>query len=285
VAIVVTRRCPQFVRDAVRGMPVLNVDGRLTNPLGRIDLAVGVIGTMLHPQNKTARLRRRCALAVTCLAKSDEDDEPEALSLVNSWFSRSGGFKTASRSDPYEKQQGAFLKQLPQILAAGLALHLVWAMDLHHRTQLTGGASLNKAIAIMLRYPVWPDSLSERSIRSAWSRRKSVAPLCAAFALVFDEAHRTPSGEVEECHKIEERLKIAYDDDLPLTLALAAAYERFGSSFRSHGNDRPLLDPNKIWRLRGVEANETFVPPPLPSEMLAVAQEYDAPLNAAYRSH
>jgi hypothetical protein len=263
-------------------MPVLNVDGRLTNPLGRIDLALDVVDTMLHPENKTKRLRRRCALAVTCLAMSDQNDEPEALAQVNSWFSRSGGFKTASRSEPYEKQQGAFLKQLPQILAAGAALHLVWAMDLHHRTQLTGGASLNKAIAIMLKYPVWPDSLSERSIRGAWSLRKSVAPLCAAYALVFNKALRTPSGEIEERHKIEERQKIAYEEDLHLTLALAAAYERFGSSFRPHGNDRPLLDPKKIWQLRGVEAVENFVPPPLPSEVLAVAQEYRAPLNAAY---
>jgi len=264
-------------------MRFLDAGERLTNPFGRIDLAADLLDVMLHPQNKTARLRRRSALAETCLAMSDQNDEREALAQVNSWFSRSGGFKTASRSDPYEKQQGAFLKQLPQILAAGAALHLVWAMDLHHRTQLTGGASLNKAIAIMLKYPVWPDSLSERSIRGAWSSRKSVAPLCAAYALVFNEALRTPSGEGEERRKIEERQKIAYDEDLHLTLALAAAYERFGSSFLSHGQDHPLLDPKKIWQVRGVEADETFVPPPLPSEMLAVAQEYRAPLNAAYR--
>jgi hypothetical protein len=262
-------------------MPLLDASERLTDPFGRIDLAADVLDVMLHPQNKTARLRRRSALAETCLAMSDENDEPEALTQVNSWFSRSGGFKTASRSDPYEKQQQAFLKQLPQILAAGAALHLVWAMHLHHRTQLTGGASLNKAIAILLKYPVWPDSLSERSIRGAWSRRKSAAPLCAAYALVFNEAIRTPSGEIEERHKIEERLKTAYKEDLHLTLAIVAAYQQFGCSFRTRG-DRPLLAPQEIWRLRGVEADESFLPPPLPSEMVAVAEAYRAPLNAAY---
>jgi hypothetical protein len=263
-------------------MPVLNVDERLTTPLGRIDLAADVIDVMLHPQDETARLRRRSALAVTCLAMSDQDDEPEALLRVASWFSMSGGFKTASLSDPYEKQQRVFLKELPPILAVGAALHLVWAMDLHHRTQLAGGASLNKAIAIMLKYPVWPDSLSERSIRSAWSRRKSVAALCAAYALFFNNALRTPSGEFADLDKIEGRVKIAFDGDLHLTLAIAAAYQQFGSSFRPHG-DRPLLAEEEIWQLRGVEANEAFLPPPLPSEMLAVAQEYRAPLNAAYR--
>ena len=264
-------------------MPVLDVGERFTTELGRIDLAVDVLDAMLHPLNETARLRRRSALAMTCLSMRGRDDEPEALAQVRLWFRKAGGFNTGCRSDPYEKQQTAFLRQLPQILVAGTALHLVWAMDVHHRDQLTGGASLNKAIAIMLQYPVWPESLSERSIRSAWSHRKSVAGLCAAYALVFIDALRTPSGEFEELRKIEERQKIAYDENLHLTLALAAAYERFGSSFRPHGNDRPLLDPKKIWQLRGVEADETFVPPPLPSEMLAVAQEYRAPLNAAYR--
>jgi hypothetical protein len=258
-------------------MPILNVGERLTTSFGRIDLAADVIGAMVHPRDKTARLRRRSALAMTCLGMSDQDDEPEALTQVKLWFRRSGSFKTASRSDPYDKQQTAVLRQLPHILAAGTALHLIWAMDAHHRNQLAGGASLNKAMAIMLNYPVWPDGLSSRSLWSAWARLKSVAHLCAAFAFNFREAFRAPSGELDE------RLEIAYDQDLHLTLALIAAYERFGSSFRPHGNERPLLDPGEIWRLRGIEADETFLPPPLPLEMLEVVQGYHAPLNAAYR--
>jgi hypothetical protein len=86
-----------------------------------------------------------------------------------------------------------------------------------------------------------------------------------------------PPGETDEW------LKIAYDQELHRTLSLAAAYERFGMGFRPHGNERPLLDPGKIWRLRGIEADGSFLPPPLPSEMLAVAQRYRAPLSNAYR--
>jgi hypothetical protein len=48
-------------------MPVLDVGERLTTPLGRIDLAADVIGAMVHPGDKTGRLRRRSALAMTCL--------------------------------------------------------------------------------------------------------------------------------------------------------------------------------------------------------------------------
>jgi hypothetical protein len=119
--------------------------------------------------------------------------------------------------------------------------------------------------------------LSERSFWSAWSCYKPAAPLCAAFTSALHEAFRTPSGEVDE------RLKIAYVEDLHHTLAMAAAYERFGSSFTPHGNERPLLDPGEVWQLRGIQADKTVLPPPLPPEMLVVAQEYRAPLNAAYR--
>jgi hypothetical protein len=208
---------------------------------------------------------------------SDQDDEPDTLSQVKFWFRRSGSFKTASRSNPYDKQQKMFLKQLLQILAAGSALHLVWAMDAHHRHQLAGGASLSKAIAVMLSYPPSPSTLSERSFWSAWSRYKSAAPLCAAFTSAFHYAFQAPSGEIDE------RLKIAYVENLDLTLALAAAYERFGSSFIPHGHKGPLLAPRELWHLDGIDADETFLPPHLPQEMLEVAKEYHASLKAPYR--
>jgi hypothetical protein len=98
-------------------MPVLNVGERLTALHGRIDLAADVIGVMVHPKDKTAMARRRSALAETLLGMRDHDDEPEAVAQVKVWFRRAGGFRTANQSDPYDKQQAAFLRQLPQILA------------------------------------------------------------------------------------------------------------------------------------------------------------------------
>jgi hypothetical protein len=259
-------------------MPVLNVGQRLTTPHGRIDLAADVIGIMVHPKDKTTIARRRSALAVTLLGMSEPDhDEPEAVAQVKSWFRRAGGFRTASQSDPYDKQQAAFLRQFPQILAAGTALHLVWAMNLYHQKQLVGGASLSKAIAIIMESSVWSSNLSERSLWSAWSNYKTAAHLCAAFSSAFHEAFQMPLGERDE------GLKIAYDQELHVTLALAMAYQKFGSGFRPHGQERPLLDPGEIWLLRGINPDEAFRPPPLPPEMLAVAQRYQAQVNVAYR--
>ena len=257
-------------------MPVLDVGERLITPSGRLDLAADVIGAMVHPKDKTGRQRRRSALAETLLGMSDRDDEPEARSLVRGWLRRAGGFRTASEKDSYSKQQNDVLRQIPKMLNVGMALDLVWAMDAHHRETLTGGASFNKALAI-LRGPMSDFPVSETSLRAAWSRYKPVAHLCAAFSLAFREALR------EDPDELDERMKSAYHEELDVTLSVAAAYQRFAISFTPHGQDQPLLDPQEIWSLRGIEAHESFVSPPLLPELLAVAEAYRAPLNVAYQ--
>lgn len=255
-------------------MPLIDVSERLTKPCGRLDLAADVIGAMVHPKDNTARRRRRSALAMTLLGMSDSNDEPEALSQVKVWFRRAGGFKTASASDPYEKQQKGMLRELPKIITVGIALDLVWAMRAHHQATLSGGASLNKALAIILS-PLSRFPISETSLRSAWSHFKPVAHLCAGFALAYQTAREFPN-------EVDERMKIVYDEELDVMLSLIAAYQRFATSFRPHGQNHPLLDPKEIWLLRGVEADKSFVPLPLPPEVLAVAKAYRAPLNTAY---
>jgi hypothetical protein len=258
-------------------MPILNVGERLNTPSGRIDLAADLIGVMVHPRDKTLRRRRRSALAMTLLGMSDRNDEPEAVSQVRRWFRRAGGFKTASESDPYRKQQDEALHQIPKMLTVGMALDLVWAMDAHHRETLRpGGASLNKALAI-LRSPLSRFSISETNLRSAWSRYKPVAHLCAAFAVAFQEARE---GDPDA---IDERMKNAYVEQLDVMVALIAGYQRFAIGFIPHGQSKPLIGPTEIWLLRDIEGDRSFVPPPLAPELLAVAEAYRAPLNAAYR--
>jgi hypothetical protein len=255
-------------------VPFLDVSERLVTPSGRLDLAADVIGAMVHPKDKTGRRRRRSALAETLLGMSDRDDEMEARLQVKGWFRRAGGFKTASESDPYSKQQNNVLQQIPKMLTVGMALDLVWAMDAHHRT-LPGGASLNKALAI-LRDPISRFPMSERSIRNAWSRYKPVAHFCAGFAVAFQLAR---DGSPDE---IDERMKNAYHEELEVTLSLVAAYQRFATGFIPYRQSQSLLDPQKIWFLRGIEPHDSFVPPPLPPDALAIAEAYQAPLSVAY---
>jgi hypothetical protein len=253
-------------------MPVLDVGERLITRSGRLDLAADVIGAMVHPNDKTGRRRRRSAFTETLLGMSDGNDEPETRSQIKGWFRRAGGFKTASESEPYTKQQNDMLRQIPKMLSVGMALDLVWALHAHHRETLPGGASLNKALAIIRsRFPI-----SETSLRSAWSRYKPVAHLCAGFALAFHQA------SCEEPDELDERMKVAYHEEFDVTLSLIAAYQRFATGFKPHGQSQPLLDPEEIWVLRGIEVHESFVPPPLLPELLAIAEAYRAPLNAAY---
>ena len=160
------------------------------------------------------------------------------------------------------------------MLTVGMALDLVWAMEVHHRA-LPGGASLNKALAI-LQDPVSIFPMSERSLWSAWSRYKTVAHFCAGFAVAFKLAR---DGEPDE---IDERMKNAYHEEIDVTLSLVAAYQRFAANFVPYRQSQPLLDPREIWLLRGIEPHVSFIPPPLPPDALAIAETYQAPLSVAY---
>jgi hypothetical protein len=259
-------------------MPVLDVGERLITPFGRLDLAADVIGAMVHPKDKPARRRRRSALATTLLGMSDSDDEPEARSLARSWYRQSGKIKTASESQPYSVQQKDMLRQIHKMLTVGLALDLVWAMDAHHQGILSGGASLNKAFAI-IRDPISKFPISKSSLRSTWARYKPVAHLCAAFAFAYHKAFCESPDEVDE------GMKKAYHEELDVTLSVTAAYQSFATGFKPHGQDQPLLDPKGIWLLRGCEADNSFRPPPIPPEWLAIAEAYRASSSVAYPQH
>ena len=256
-------------------VPILDAGHRLANPHGRTDLAREVIGVMFHPADAQARKRRQAALATSLLGMKDgKTDEPDALDQARAWFKGAGGFKTESLADPYHKQQKAALARVPHLLATGTVLHLVWAMDTHHRQLLAGGASLNKAIVVCCASG-WAQ-MAERSVWKAWARYKPVAHFCAALALVVHGAREDPLG-------LDERVKTAFVEDLHSTLSLAAAYQEFALAFRSRATEGPLLSTKSIWELRGVEPDTSFVPPRLPPDMLAMAENYQAAPNIAYR--
>jgi hypothetical protein len=258
-------------------MPILDVGGRLASPLGRIDLARELIGVMFHPGNRKARRQRQSAFGVTLLAMSDANDEPDARELAKTWFNKAGGFKTDSQADRYHKQQDRALNELlSHILPVGTILHFIWAMDLHHSQELVGGASVNKAIAIIRASPSPYEGVSERTLWTAWERYKSAAHICAAFNLVFNESGPTPAEK-------DEALKTAAVEQLHITLGLVAAYQRFAATFEPRGSKRGLLDPAWAWMLCGVEADGAFIPAELPPDILAVAKAYRAPRNVAYR--
>jgi hypothetical protein len=258
-------------------MPILNVGTRLASKIDRLDLARELIGIMFHPLDPEQRRQRQAAFAVTLLGMRDAGDEPEALRLAKRWFRKGGGFKTDDQAERYHKQQDRALNVLlSRIFPVGTILHFIWAMDLHHSQELVGGASVNKAIAIIRASPSPYEGVSERTLRTAWERHKSAAHICAAFALIFNESGPTLTEK-------DEALKTAAAEKLHTTLGLVAAYQRFVTTFVPHGSKRGLLDPAWAWMLCGVEADDAFIPAELSPDILAVAKAYRAPRNVAFR--
>jgi hypothetical protein len=148
-------------------------------------------------------------------------------------------------------------------------------MDEHHRGELAGGASLNKSVAVYAEFP-YSAPMSRRTLWKVWNRYRDVAHFCAAFTSIFDEARRGPPSEIDE------RMKRGFDEELDVTIRLAAAFQDFATTFCARAKEDPLIDPNTAWLLRGIEANTEFVPPPLSPDLLAAAKQYRAPLNPAY---
>jgi hypothetical protein len=99
---------------------------------------------------------------------SDEGDEPEAKRQVRRWFRQAGEHRVAAESQPYNDQQADAGNQVPRILAVGSLLALIWMMDAHHRNELAGGASLNKAVALFSEYPLFAP-MADRALRTYWS--------------------------------------------------------------------------------------------------------------------
>jgi hypothetical protein len=251
---------------------MVNVGNRLSDPGTRLDLAWEVIAVMFHPDKKAAQRQRISGGAATLLGMADrKTDDKEVRDRALARWKRAGGFATDSLRDPYLRQQRKAAQQVPSILMVGDMLSDVWAMALHHETELTGGASISKAIILLLARGI---AVSEKTAWTAWTKYSAAAHFCAAFALRYHCAD--PSS-------LDEDMKIAFDEELQVTLAIARSFQRFGTSFKPYGARKPLLDPATIWTLQDIEPLEGLFPPPLTLELLAVAQKHKARPSVAYR--
>jgi hypothetical protein len=250
---------------------IVNVGTRLSDPGTRLDLAWEVIAVMFHPHDVQEQRRRQSAGAAELLGERDgktDDKEVEGRALAR--WKKMGGFKTNRRAEPYLKQQRTAQRQVPSILMVGDLLSDVWAMALHHETALTGGASISKAIAVLRARGA---TVSDGTFWAAWRKYSAAAHFCAAFA--HRHHYASPLS-------LDEDMKFAFDEELHVTLAIAASCQHFGTTFKPHGADKPLLDPANIWTLQAIEPLEGFLPPPLPLDLIAAAQRHRARPSVAY---
>jgi hypothetical protein len=144
----------------------------------------------------------------------------------------------------------------------GKTVCIVRAADEHHSKVLKGGASLNKAIAMVERI----HGIDRGDLLSEWSDHKSVAHLCAALF------HATVLG------KIDTPLGIPEPDTIPWILCAAYDYEHFVTSFAAVRSREPLVKAEAIWKipidmLGGWRASI----PPLNNDQLAILISSKAP--------
>jgi hypothetical protein len=129
---------------------------------------------------------------------------------------------------------------------------LQYVVDMTHdpRLQLRGGPSRSKALDLTQQH----SSASTRTVfETSWSKFRSVAHVLAASAWLSFDASKDKSqpGSIIAAALLAPEAVIR----------LAASYQQFGLTSVSHGQRRPLLDPDNLWRVP--------VPPDVPLNLPA----------------
>jgi hypothetical protein len=119
--------------------------------------------------------------------------------------------------------------------------------------EVPGAASISKAMDLTQRH----ESLPTKTVFiNSWSAYRSVAHLIAAAAYLSTEATKDRPGAGSAL------TAVLFAPEA--VTRLAASYQQFGLTYRSHGQDSPLLGPNVLWQL---SAPEKLLP--LPARQLS----------------
>jgi hypothetical protein len=186
--------------------------------------------------------------------------------LFTNYFNRLGGFRGLGDVPPLDHDT------LRDWRMVGAALTIIRSIDVHHRYDLRGGASLKKAAFIVVEsLKATGGKMNDTYFNQAWMRFRRVAHLCAALNWLID------------------RDKELFDmRGLGMFLSVARNYQAFAASFRASsqtkGSERSLVDPEIMWRVPGWPEIPDLSPSmisglvrPLPASTFALARRYRAP--------
>lgn len=127
---------------------------------------------------------------------------------------------------------------------AGMVLGVVHQMYVHHNTELNGGASVTKAIALLEDI----GGPAGSNLRKYWSNHKAVAHLAQAAITVqvcFARDGILPEEELDDWTIFGTVLQHTAD-----VLHLARFFQEFGLGFVPKASSTgPLLNPETIWRM------------------------------------
>jgi hypothetical protein len=138
---------------------------------------------------------------------------------------------------------------------------LQMVVDIHHETRapIPGGASISKAVDLLLGYIALP---RRARLSKDWSDFRDVSHLIAAAAAVAfacreHTEHRHASAVLTPLLLVPE-----------VVLALGLAFQNFGLAFQPHGHRVSILPSKTLWRIPAIIQ---FDPLPLPVRRLSDA--------------
>lgn len=200
------------------------------------------------------------------------DPRGVAASLEDRVFNPAGHYRAVAEAPGREQLLTEYARAIEGgAYLAGVQLCLVAMMAEHHPEV---PASLNRAIAIMINGAILgPTKVpSDRSLWSAWTKWRHIAPLWAAHIGEFQDAH-TPG-----CLPLAAGFEVLHQPaKLQRLLSHAKWFSSFAVGFVPEGAKTPLIPVTEALR---VVANVPEIRPPmapLPPELLAIAAAYRAP--------
>jgi hypothetical protein len=199
-------------------------------------LSYYLIGYMAWPEEK----KKRNWLILTQLAQLISGSGAELTTwgraeMAFETFELLGGFAALAEAANYRMEEELERAQRRWARAAAV---LQFVVDLDHAPmRLRGGASISKAIDLTQRRETLP---TRTVFVNSWSAYRNVAHLLAASVYLSAEANKIRPGHspLAAARRAPEAV-----------IRLAASYQHFCLTHRSHGQGQTLLDPDVLWRV------------------------------------
>lgn len=181
-------------------------------------------------------------------------------------FTPHGGYQSVALAPGLVQLVRATETVASRWVVAGKTLTIIRQIAKHH-PKVRGGASVAKAIDLQVRFTPGGVGIRDRTrLYEAWEEFKSVAHVSAAMIRAAILAKAAAQSDRDEL-----LASYPFFQGLGITLAVALDYENFGTKFRSHGQARPILVPDRIWSVPtglSLPPAGSITPGPLPPEHL-----------------
>jgi hypothetical protein len=260
-------------------MPVLDIS---LSGSSRLFGYVELMAVMAYPSNKEMRGRFKATYAAKNIAKPPELKSHDGLSPeeFEKWkaevlevtsrdltriYMLSGGVGAICDSPDYQTMMTQHYDSYKEGFIAGKLLTYIMAM---YNSEVTGGASVNKAVFIAEHYT----KCSQSYIRRAWSKFKSVSHFWAALNLWESD------GQPEEWSPFSEIRSFLY---------MAEWFRVFGTTYFPRAQTNPILLPDETWLSpREMQFSEHDIAgfaeasskiSSLPQECFKILEQYRAP--------